>query len=373
MSPEKYLQIGKFYPPQRGGIETVTYNIEEALSEFGLKNNALVFGNASDPDRHSLNADNIIRVKYKSFFGAPFSIGYFRALKKINGQYSHIIAHLPNPWAIICLLMISFKGKLILYWHSDIVNKGIFGYLIAPFECWIIKKASVIIAPTLAHIKFSKYSSLLSKKFQIIPYPIDNYLLKIAQKSTPRNLPTPTKSKPLRLVCTGRLVNYKGFEYLINSIPLTLKIIPCTLDIIGDGPLKGNLNRLIYLLNLKDRVRIHGTLSNDHLHTILSQSDIYCLPSNTNAEMYGMVQYEAMAHGLPIIASNISKSGVPILISDTGAGILFKPNDAADIASAIFRIAHEPGLYNRLSRSGLDSIKNKFSADKFLQELIKAT
>lgn len=371
MLVKKFLQIGKYYPPQWGGIETVTYNIEEALSKSNINNAVLVFGNNSNNDKYQSKSNNIIRNKYYKFFGVPLSVSFFKNLKKINSEYTHIIVHLPNPWAILCLLLIPFQGKLILYWHSDIINKGIFGYLISPLEFWIIKKASLVIAPTLAHIKFSKYSSQFINKYQIIQFPINNDLLKIAENSTSRNLLTPTNNKPLKLVCTGRLVNYKGFEFLISSIPSISNIIPCTLDIIGDGPLMQKLNSLIFSLKLQDKITLHGSLTFNHLHKILSTSDIYCLTSNTNAEMYGMVQYEAMAHGLPIIASNIPKSGVPFLINFSQAGLLFEPNNEKDFINVIMHIICEPNLYNKLSKSGLDSIKNKFSAEKFLTNFMR--
>jgi rhamnosyl/mannosyltransferase len=233
---------------------------------------------------------------------------------------------------------------------------------------WILKKASIIIAPTKAHILFSKYSAQLSKKYKIIPFPVDDYLFELANNKLPRNLSNLSIDNPLKIISIGRLVSYKGFEYLIRSIPLILKQIPCRLDIVGDGPLKEKLIRLIESMDLHGKVFIHGALSKKSLHQLLSDSDLYCLPSITNAEMYGMVQYEAMAHGLPIIATEIPKSGVPVLIKDTSAGILVKPKLPNEIASGIIKIIFEPGLYNNLSIAGLNSIKNRFSQIRFVKE-----
>lgn len=362
------LQLGKFYPPQWGGIETVTHNLEEAFTTAGFNNDVLVFGNTSK-ENYKHNSFNIFRAKYCNFLGAPISLNYFRILKKIAPKYSHVIIHLPNPWAILCILLANIKGKVIIYWHSDVVNKGILGLLISPLEFWIINRASTIIVPTSAHIAFSKYSAQLSKKFRIIPFPVDLFLSEVAKGVTPREHPRPSLNKPLKIISTGRLVSYKGFEYLINSIPIISKTIPCTLDIVGDGPLKPELVNLVKSLSLQETVFIHGTLSNEDLHKMLSISDFFCLPSITNAEMYGMVQYEAMAYGLPIIATNIPKSGVPILIKNTGSGILVRPNQAEEIASGIIKMLSEPKLYNSLSNAGIHSIRHKFSAAQFISDL----
>jgi glycosyltransferase involved in cell wall biosynthesis len=360
-----YLQLGKFYPPHWGGIETVTYNLESALSKKGYKNSVLVFDDNSSDIGEVSKSKNIARSKYKLFFGAPLSFEYLRTFRKISKNYTHLICHLPNPWIIICLLFCPYKGKIILYWHSDIVNKGILGLILTPLELWIINRASVVIAPTLAHIKYSKYAFKLSKKYKVIPYPINPNIFNIANNN--KN-PKQISNGHINLIAIGRLVEYKGFECLIRSLTFLPKTFKYKLDIVGDGPLKNYLNELLSELNLSDFVHIHGSVSGEVLSNLLQDATIFCFPSNTKAEMYGMVQYEAMAYGLPIIGADIPGSGAPFLLRDSGAGLLVAIDSPEEIAMAIIKIFGDPILYSTFSSSGKESIISKFNPDALIDE-----
>jgi rhamnosyl/mannosyltransferase len=367
---DSYLQLGKFYPPQWGGIETVTYNLESALSKKGYKNSVLVFGEESGDLGEMSKYKNIVRSKYKLFFGAPFSFEYLKSFRRISKNYTHLICHLPNPWIIICLLLSSYKGRVILYWHSDIVNKGILGLILIPFELWLISRASVVIAPTLAHIKYSKHASKLSKKYKVVPYPISSNIFNVAINNKKSKLITNAK---INLIAIGRLVEYKGFEYLIRALPLLPKTLRYKLDIVGDGPLKNYLNQLVSDLNLRDLVHIHGSVSDEMLSDLLKDANIFCFPSNTKAEMYGMVQYEAMAYGLPIIGVDIPGSGAPFVLRDSRAGILVEINSPKEIAIAVIKIASDPILYSTLSSSGKEAIISKYNPDILVDKFCDST
>jgi len=364
-----YLQIGKFYPPQWGGIETVTYNLEEGLTDEGYKNSVLVYGIQNDNCKTTLNNKNIIRCKYKSFLGAPYSMEYLKIFKKISNDYTHIICHIPNPWMIICILISSYKGKVILYWHSDVVNKGILGFLLMPFELWLINRASVVIAPTTAHIEFSKYASKFKKKYKVVPYPIGKKIYAIAENNTVTKV---INEKVIRIIGIGRLVEYKGFEFLIRAMLLLPKTIKFQLDIVGNGQLKNYLNELIIKLNLQQSIFILGSVSDDRLNELLSKAHVFCFPSNTKAEMFGMVQYEAMAYGLPIIGAKIPESGAPLILKESGAGLVVTPSSPKEIASALMKIVNDQVLYSKLSTSGIEAIKNKFRPDVLIGEFCKA-
>jgi rhamnosyl/mannosyltransferase len=84
--------------------------------------------------------------------------------------------------------------------------------------------------------------------------------------------------------------------------------------------------------------------------------------------MYGMVQYEAMAYGLPIIGADIPGSGAPFLLRDSGAGLLVAIDSPEEIAMAIIKIFGDPILYSTFSSSGKESIISKFNPDALIDE-----
>jgi glycosyltransferase involved in cell wall biosynthesis len=356
-----YLQLGKFFPPDWGGIETVTYNLLMGLTEQGIKNAAIAFGDFNEVKQLSSgeNIAEIYRVNHVKFFGAPASLRYLFIFKKIAADYNVVIVHLPNPMAAICLALSGYKGRVALYWHSDIINKGLLGRLLVPLERWLIARADVVLGPTSAHLKYSRYAPLLLAKGGVAPYPIESCLVSVAESR--REMPrTITAKRAIRILAIGRLVEYKGLEYLVRAIPQLLSKHEIRVDILGDGPLRGQLDSLIVELGLAQHVLLHGAVSEDKKNNFLIEADIFCFPSVTKQEMYGMSQIEAMAHGLPIISTDIFGSGTPELIRTTGTGLVISPSSVEEIRSAIQRLIDDPVLYSNLSNAGLNAITHIF-------------
>lgn len=366
---QSYLQLGKFFPPDWGGIETVTFNLLMGLTEKSITNATIVFGDSNSIESISCGTDtaNVYRAKHVLLFGAPLSIKYLLMFNKFSGSYDVAIIHLPNPFAALSLAFSGYKGKVVLYWHSDIVNKGLLGWLLAPLERWLISRADVVIAPTKAHLEFSRYASELTPKGKIVPYPVDSRLLAVAEKHRmyPRSL---SEKKEIRILAIGRLVKYKGLEYLVRAITYLQPKYTIHVDILGDGPLKQHLDSLVTQLGLQKIVNLHGQVSEDERERFLIEADIFCFPSITKQEMYGMVQYEAMAYGVPIISTDIVGSGSPELTRMTGAGIVVAPYESLEIAKAIQSLIDDATLYSVLSRNGINAICETFNPSTLINE-----
>lgn len=369
---QSYLQLGKFFPPDWGGIETVTFNLLMGLTEKGVKNAAVVFAdsNSVEPQTCGVNSANVYRVKHARLFNKPISMQYLLTFKKLAKEYDIVIVHLPNPFAALALLFSGYRGRVVLYWHSDIVNKGILGKLLVPLERWLISRADVVIAPTNAHLKFSRYATEFMYKGKVSPFPIDPRQVLFAEKrrEVPRTL---SGKKEIRLLAIGRLVEYKGLEYLIRAIPNLSSNYSIYVDIVGDGPLRKHLDSLISELGLQRKIFLHGQVTEDEREQYLSEADIFCFPSVTKAEMYGMVQIEAMAHGLPIISTDIFGSGSPELTRMTGAGLVVTPRSSSEMGKAIQRLIEDPSLYANLSEAGINAIINTFNPSVLTDEFCR--
>ena len=131
----------------------------------------------------------------------------------------------------------------------------------------------------------------------------------------------------------GRHVSYKGFETLIHA---SLKIHEdISIFIGGKGPLTTRYMSLINQLGLTDKVILLGYLSNYELNYLYKNCMCFCLPSITKAEMYGVVQLEAMYHGKAVISTNIVGSGVPLVNIHNYTGIIIDPNCPDSLSSSI--------------------------------------
>jgi glycosyltransferase involved in cell wall biosynthesis len=117
------------------------------------------------------------------------------------------------------------------------------------------------------------------------------------------------------------------------------------LDIVGDGPDRQALRELTAGLGLAQEVRFLGSLSRAQVAERYRESDLFTLPST--AESFGNVFAEALASGLPIVASAIG--GIPDLVEHGTNGILVPPGDPHSLASAIRYLADDPQLRSVMS------------------------
>ena len=176
--------------------------------------------------------------------------------------------------------------------------------------------------------------------------------------STDSGIPAKLRDEPLvvhegenlRFVHNGRLVPHKGTDLIIRSLVNTKNRIE--LDVIGRGPAKAGLERLVAELGLRDRVRfIEWFEDHDQLYQALRLYRGFVFPSL--AEANGIVVQEAMMMGLPVICANW---GGPALLVNSECGILLEPTGEQDLirglAQAMDQLSSDPHLANRMAQTG---------------------
>ena len=158
------------------------------------------------------------------------------------------------------------------------------------------------------------------------------------------SLPAPTdrtrRSAPLSLLYVGRLIRSKGARDVIRAMA-HLRDLPVKLHIVGDGPDRLDCQELCSTLGVSPAVAFHGQQPRNAVEQFYSRADIFVFPSYR--EPGGNVQFEAMAHGLPLIVSN--RGGVAAAV-DESCAILINPDTpsqyALNIARAIRQLALNP-------------------------------
>ncbi|WP_315925071.1 glycosyltransferase family 4 protein [Mesorhizobium sp. SP-1A] len=182
----------------------------------------------------------------------------------------------------------------------------------------------------LAHIPLRRFEIMSETGLDRVPAPIDRS----------------ARSGPVRLLHVGRLVRTKGARDLIRALALAPDL-PVVLDIVGDGPERGECEALIVSLGLSDRVTIHGWRSKAEVADFYRAADIFVFPSYR--EPGGNVALEAMSFSLPLIVVDRGGPG-----SATSAACAVKlpvttPQALArDVAAAIGRLVFDPGLRHRM-------------------------
>jgi glycosyltransferase involved in cell wall biosynthesis len=167
-------------------------------------------------------------------------------------------------------------------------------------------------------------------------------------------------SGPKRLLTVGRLHPVKGFVHLIDALSRVREArSDFQLDVVGDGPLRADLEERIERAGLTEHVHLRGAIGPSDLPPFYAKADLFVLSSLS--EGLPVVLMEAMASGLPVVATRIT--GVPELVRDGVSGILVPPAEPRPLAAAIRRLLADPLLAARLGRAGRRSVEREFDLE----------
>ncbi|MBC2668134.1 glycosyltransferase family 4 protein [Novosphingobium piscinae] len=174
----------------------------------------------------------------------------------------------------------------------------------------------------------------------------------------------------VRFVCVGRLSAEKGQHGLLEAFAAVRRQrSDVSLDLVGDGPLRADLERAARALGVADAVTFHGALPEPQTIACIGRSDILVLPSYM--EGLPLVLMEAMGLGRPVVASGVA--GIPELVRDGENGLLVPPGHVAALAGAMLRLADDPPLRQRLGQAAREAVHAEFVIDRAvipLQDLL---
>ena len=179
---------------------------------------------------------------------------------------------------------------------------------------------------------------------------------------------------PVRIISIGRLVTFKGFEYLIDACAdLARQGLQFTCEIIGDGPLRDDLEARIRNLKLSDRVHLLGSLSQEAVLEKLKAADIFALASVMDtqgaSDVFPTVIIEAMAAARPVVSTRLA--GIPESVVDGETGLLVSPEDTMALAEALGRLIQDAKLRFHYGRAGRARIEQHFRIEHTVGPLIE--
>ncbi len=362
----RVLQIGKYYAPQRGGIERSVQDLSEWLVRHGVDVGVLVHQPPGTwrGARETLNGVDIRRA---GCIAAPlyapispaFPLALARALDEIRPDLLHL--HLPNPSCVAALASARARSiPWIVHWHADVspdVPRAALraAYrLYRPFEQAVLARANAVVATSHAYLDASGALADWHSKVRVIALGLDD-MPEVAEAP-----PWPTRGA-LRILAVGRLSHYKGFGVLLDALAQFSK---GRLLLVGDGEMAAALRAQASRLGLLDRVAFASDVEDARLRAAYASADVFVLPSLDRSEAFGLVLLEAMRDGLPVIASRIRGSGVGHVVADGVSGLLVPPGDVPALASALARLAEDSTLRRDLGNAGRDRWRSEFTLDR---------
>ena len=189
-----------------------------------------------------------------------------------------------------------------------------------------------------------------------------------------RALESVPSGDPIRLLSVGRLVAFKGFEVLIDACAqLARDGIDFSCEIIGEGPLREELEACVAGNNLAEKVFFLGAQSQDYVLKSLAACDIFVLAALIDArgasDVFPTVIAEAMTSGKPVVSTTVA--GIPELVAQNETGLLVPPQDAPALAAAIARLARDGALRTSLGRAGRVRIEKQFTIENTIEPLLQ--
>lgn len=344
----KILQLGKFYPP-KGGVERVMLELAEGISLSGVPCDVLC-ARLHNRDAHSMILEyphcKIITARtLLKIFGTTISIQMISKLRRISSKYDIIHIHHPDPMAALALFLSGYKGKVVLHWHSDILKQKFLLHFFTPLQSWLIRRADIILGTTPTYIEHSKFLRKVQAKASYLP--IGTHEMKPNQLEVEKiRAQYPGKKIILSI---GRLVGYKGYEYLVRAAHYLGDDYIILIG--GNGPLKSELEEIIDEENLAQKVKLLGFIPNESKDDYYGACTLFCLSSIKKTEAFAIVQVEAMSSGTPIVATNIEGSGVPWVNKHKYSGINVPTKNPKAIAEAIQEICQEDNYQGYCQRA----------------------
>jgi colanic acid/amylovoran biosynthesis glycosyltransferase len=184
--------------------------------------------------------------------------------------------------------------------------------------------------------------------------------------------PSADAPRTVRVLSVARLIEKKGVEYAIRAVAAVRATgIDVSYRVIGEGPLRPELERLIAELGAEHYVELVGTRTQTEVARAMAEAHLFLAPSVTaaNGDMEGIPVslMEAMATGLPVISTH--HSGIPELVDDGKSGCLVHERDVAELTDALGQLAGHPERWPEMGEYGRRKVESDYDARTLVERL----
>lgn len=358
--------MSKYYPPYRGGIEDVCYNIVNSISGFEQK--VVCFNNSKHTHLSNVEGVEVIRAGVVGeVVSQPISFSFLCVLRKCIKSFKPNIIHLhlPNPLVSLYILMLIPKTvKLILHWHSDIVaQKKLYNFFV-PIERNLLNRANQIIVTSPNYLIDSIPLLDYRDKSIVIPNVISLAKMEVDESTNNKVSDLLSMYSGRKIVFfMGRHVPYKGIEYLIEAEKNIES--SCVILIAGQGPLTKELK----LQSKSERIVFLGRISDDDIKVYMNAATVFAFPSITKNEAFGVVLAEAMFCRAVPVTFTIKGSGVNWVSMKNITGMEVENGNAREFGQAIDILLKNDSLCLLMAENGYKRVMDNFTMDTIKAKL----
>lgn len=349
--PQRIVIGADTYPPDVNGAANFAYRLATGLASRGHDVHVICpAARDAGSERVTPGGPTVHRlVSYGTPFHPTFRVC---APWRIRGEVTRLVSriapdvvHVQSHFGVgRTLIAAARRAGVPVVATNHFMPENLIGY--APLPGWfattacrlawrdfrrIFRHAQIVTAPTPRAVRLLREQGLDGT---ILPVSCGLDLRRFVQP------PRKEADERLRVLFVGRLDAEKNVDVLLRALPLLPARLPVTVELVGDGSRRRELEDLARTLGVADRVVFHGFVSDQELLDAYARCDVFCMPGT--AELQSLATMEAMAAGKPVVAADAM--ALPHLVHPGRNGLLFPPGDAPALAAALGSILGDPAV-----------------------------
>ena len=356
-----------------GGTEIAAYNLARQMAEM---DDVEIFTTSINSRDSCEVLENMKIHRYSTLLKiASANLSFNILYKPLNCKIDIAHAQYNMPYSDYSALRYAKKNKVpfVVTYHADAQESGgnfIRNWAQIIYNRSLLKQvlngADVIIATSNAYINESKFLGEYRDKIEVIPNGInlEEFDIKLSKEECRDKLGLPHDKKIILFF--GNIVAYKGPHILLKAFSRVKNHFKdVKLVFAGRGEMEKELTESAVEMGIKNDVLFTGYVDEELKPFYYKSADIFCLPSITMAEAFGIVNLEAMACGIPVISSKLG--GIPDVINDKKTGLLVKPGNVESLENAVTFLLENSAIAQKMGNIGKKKVE-EYSWKKIAQK-----
>lgn len=353
----KVLHVFKtYYPDTRGGTEEFIHQLIVQTRDCGIQSDVFTLSADPHPKGQMVEGVRVISLPLAGKpFGVPWSWSALRQFKHLANQYDLIHFHYPWPLADLLYLWGVRHQKALVTYHLDLVRSPWIVALYRPLMKAFLSRMRAVVCTSQAYIDSSSELLAYQRQLQVIPIGID-------EARYPKVDPERVAYWRDRLggqffLFIGAFRYYKGLDDLVNACAETsLSVV-----LLGDGPEKVAIDRLITQRGLEGQIHCVGALDDRDKRAILYLARALVLPSSSRAEAFGISLLEGLMAGKPLVSTEL-KTGTSWVNQHEKTGLVVSPQSPIALREALLRLNEDDCLVERMGKAARARYEEAFTA-----------
>ena len=350
----KVMQVYRdYFTDLPGGIERHIYDLAHGLGP-DVQSEVLVSGRERS-STVEMDEEVIVHLhgRLARIQGIPISPGFSRAMRRRDIDVLHL--HSPNPGAEFSFMARKVRTPTVLTYHCDLGRGGPIRPLHRSMLYRMLGRVDRVVVSTDRLISSSPLLTRFAKerpeKMDIVPFGVN------PTRFTPFVDPMLSGVEPIVLFL-GRVRYYKGLGVLVRA----MADVPATLVVAGGGPSAREL------INFGKRRLGHrfvwlGSIPDELLPAVYRSAAVFCLPSTTPAEAFGIAALESMASGTPVITTEVG-TGTSVINQDGVTGLVVPPSDPDALRRAIVKMLEQESMRKEMGEAARQRVEDHYTLEK---------